>query len=154
MEMPTPEAAHERFRPFVGRWSGSEKLYPSSFLPEGATAQGHFDVRLACDGFFLVSDYREEREGRVEYRGHGVYGYDPKTARYSMYWFDSMGGMYAAPVPGRAEGSSLVYEADTPRGRARFVHEVTDDGVYHFRLEVAKDGAAFSPVIEGAYTRQ
>ncbi len=48
-------------------------------------------MRREVDGFFLVQDYVEEKDGRIVYRGHGVFGFDPDAKAYTWYWVDSMG---------------------------------------------------------------
>ena len=48
----------------AGSWSGPEKLYPSPWGP-GGQATGRMNARLSVDGFFLLQDYEEEKDGSV-----------------------------------------------------------------------------------------
>ena len=91
MEMPKPTPQHQRLRGLVGSWKGDEKMHPSPWDPKGGTAKGFFESRLDLDGMFVISEYRQERDGKVTYRGYGVFGWDSKQNAYTMYWFDSMG---------------------------------------------------------------
>jgi len=97
MEKPTPTPEHESLAAFAGKWQGEETLFPSPFSPQERTGIGHCHLRMELGGFFLVSDYEETIDGHVFYRGHGVYGYDPKEERFTMHWFDSMGGRTRSP---------------------------------------------------------
>jgi Protein of unknown function (DUF1579) len=154
MEMPRPGPEHERLQAFAGTWKGKETLFPSPWDPAGGEGDALVTARMACDGFFLVTDYEERRGGRVTYRGHGVYGWDPKHARYTMFWFDSMGdGGYSEPVAGTWNGDALVFQHQTPRGHARYTYDrVTPDG-YRFRLDSSPDGETWTPFVEGVYRR-
>src|SRR5262245_6855995 len=88
MEMPKPTPHHEKLKVLVGTWSGDETMKPSPWDAKGGSAKAVSETRLDLDGFFLISDYRQERDGRVTYRGHGVFGLDAKTNEYTMNWFD------------------------------------------------------------------
>ncbi len=67
MEMPKPTEAHRRLHAFLGEWEGEEKLSPSPWGP-GGTAHGRSICRLDLDGFFVIQDYVEEKDGRTSYR--------------------------------------------------------------------------------------
>ena len=49
--MPKPSHHHEKMHKLVGRWRGTETMFPSQWDPEGGTANGLNDSRLALDGF-------------------------------------------------------------------------------------------------------
>jgi len=68
--MPKPGAEHKKLSWLAGRWDGEERLSPSPWDPEGGTETGHSDWRPALDGFYVIGDYRQEREGAVNLRGH------------------------------------------------------------------------------------
>src|SRR5262245_58446522 len=116
MEMPKPSAAHQRLHVLVGEWSGEETLSPSPWGP-GGTATGRSTCRLDLDGFFVVQDYVEEKDGQVSYRGHGVFGYDAQSGEYAWYWVDSMGFVPAAPSRGSWEGDTLTFTSSSPHGQ-------------------------------------
>lgn len=78
MDMPGPGPDHGRLARFVGAWSGEERLSPSPWGP-GGRASGRFEFRVGVDGMALLQDYEEEKDGRVAFRGHGVFIVDPLT---------------------------------------------------------------------------
>src|SRR5262245_25918319 len=89
MGMPQPTDEHKKLHALVGDWEGEEKLSPSPWGP-GGVAFGRYTHRLGCDGFFVLQDYVEEKDGRTVFRGHGVYGWDAAEKSYIWYWVDSM----------------------------------------------------------------
>ncbi len=91
MEMPKPTEAHRRLERLVGAWTGQERLHPSPWDPSGGPAVGHVENRAALDGFAVIHDYEQERNGTVTYRGHGIYTWDSTRRQYMMHWWDSMG---------------------------------------------------------------
>jgi len=85
MEMPQPTAAHHRLEKLVGRWSGEERIHPSPFDPAGGIAVARAENRLALDGFAVVQDYEQERNGKISFRGHGVLRWEAHQQCYEMY---------------------------------------------------------------------
>jgi putative addiction module component (TIGR02574 family) len=83
MEIPKAGSQHERLRALVGSWKGDEKMYPSPWDSQGGTAKGFTEARFDLDGMFVIADYRQERNGKVTYRGHGVFGWDAKQSAYT-----------------------------------------------------------------------
>ena len=155
MEMPHPQVEHLKLRALEGTWTGEETLHPSPWVQETRKAEGRFTSRLDVDGFYLITDYAEEREGKVVYRGHGVFGWDGKQRRYTMHWFDSMGGdAYSLPALGTWEGDTLAFEQKTPWGHSRYVYSFEGDGRYAFRIETSRDGQTWSRMMEGSYARR
>ena len=62
--MPQPNENHRKLRALAGDWTGTETLSPSPWGP-GGSATGKMSYRLDLDGFFLVGDYVEEKDGQV-----------------------------------------------------------------------------------------
>jgi hypothetical protein len=152
--MPQITAAHKKLEALAGSWVGEETLYPSPWLPEGGTANAKVESRLDLDGFFLLTNYEEAREGRVTYRGHGVYGWDEGRQEYSMFWFDSMGGPGpSAPAWGTWNGDTLEFRHATPHGPTRYVYVFDRPNSYRFRIENSQDGTNWKPFMEARYTR-
>ena len=151
METKDPSQAHRRLEVFEGTWMGEETLHPSPWDPVGGAATGRLESRMGLDGFFLITDYVEERGGRVRYRGHGVYGWDPREQLYTMHWYDSMGSKVSAK--GSWEGEVLTYSQRSETGHARYVYTPQDSGRYHFRIEVSQDGHAWASVMEATYRK-
>jgi hypothetical protein len=85
MEMPKPTEVHHKLAKFAGRWTGKEKLSPSPWDPKGGAAVGHCNNRLAADGFVLLHEYVQERNGTASFHGHGVFSYDSAGKCYMLH---------------------------------------------------------------------
>lgn len=140
MEMPKPKDEHRKLQALAGTWKGEETMYPSPWDQKGGNATSKVVSRMDIDGFFLITDYVQERNGQVSYRGHGVYGYSPKENRYTMHWFDSMGDCSSSPAYGTWTGNRLVFEQKTPMGMSRYSYELEGEGRYRFSIENSQDG--------------
>jgi hypothetical protein len=153
-EMPKPSSEHQRLvAAMTGSWTSEETIHPSPWGP-GGKRQGRAESRAAIDGFFVVTDYEQMNEGKVQYRGHGVYGYDAAKKRWSMHWFDSMGGQPAHLVWGTWEGTTLTFEMFGPQGWNRYVYDFRKDGSYVFSIRNSQDGKAWTTFMEGRFTRK
>lgn len=150
--MPEPTLHHKKLEALVGTWAGEEVLHPSPWSPEMRHATGRFSMRMAVDGLFLVSDYEEARNGLVVFRGHGVYGWDTKRERYTMHWFDSMGGSPNETL-GVWQGNELAFTNSGEMGHGRYVYTVIDADHIDFRIDTSKDGASWSCLMEGHFAR-
>ncbi len=108
METPKPDEHHERLKAFAGKWQGDERMPPSPNVPQGLTATSRIQSQMALDGFFLFMDQEQERDGEVQYRAHGVFGWDSVQNLYTMHWFYSQG--WALPALGTWEGDTLCFD--------------------------------------------
>ncbi len=154
MDMPKPTEDHRRLHVLAGEWIGDEKLSPSPWGPGGA-AIGRSNCRVDLDGFWVVQDYVEEKDGRTTYRGHGVFGFDVQTKEYCWYWIDSMGFVPAGPSRGKWEGDTLTLISQSPRGQGRYTYRFENERTYHFRIENSFDGGkTFQTFMEGTYRKQ
>jgi len=151
MEMPKPAAAHRKLERVVGLWTGEEKLFPSPWDPKGGTAISRVENRLALDGFAVVQDYEQERNGKVNFRGHGVLRWEAQQQCYEMYWFDSM-GMAPNIFRGSFEDNVLTMTNKQAQGYTRAVWDFRQDGQYQYRMELSQDGNQWQLFIEGHYT--
>jgi hypothetical protein len=145
MEMPKPSEQHRKLAALAGAWSGVEKLYPSPW-DQGGDATSRAEGRVAADGFWVETDYEQSRDGKVNYRAHGVFGWDPKAERYLMYWFDSMGSV-PSPALGTWEGDTLTFEL----GASRYVYKFGAPGRYDFAIHTAQ-GGDWKPMMESVFT--
>ena len=91
MNMPKPGEPHRKLARLVGIWTGEDRMHPSPWCAEGATAGARLTCSLALGGFAVVSDYEQQRDGRVTFSGHGIHRWDAHHQRYMLHWFDSMG---------------------------------------------------------------
>ena len=153
MEMPKPTEAHRKLEKLVGSWSGEEKISPSPWDPQGGTAVGRVQNRLALDGFIVVQDYEQERGGAVNFRGHGVFSWDSMQQCYVLHWFDSM-GMPPNEFCGNFDDNVLTLSSSGPQGHSRAVFDFREEGSYTFRMDVSQDGSEWYTFMEGKYARQ
>jgi hypothetical protein len=152
MEMPKPTPAHDRLKKFIGTWKGTEQLSPSPWDPQGGTAAAVAENRAALDGFAVIQDYTQVREGKPTFRGHGVITFDPNENCYSMHWFDSM-GMPPSVYKGNFEGEVLHLSALFPGGKSRCAWDLGKEKEYRFTLEVSGDGNSWQKMIDGTYAK-
>lgn len=153
METPSPTTAHDRLRIFLGRWKGAETLSPAPWDPEGGTAVGTAENRLVLDGFAVVQEYEQSREGKPGFRGHGVLAFDSAAGDYVMHWFSSMG---TPPMVyrGKFEGEVLRLGSAFAGGISRCSWDFGAAGRYRFSLEFSPDGKTWHPMMEGTYVRE
>ena len=154
MEMPKPTAEHRQLHRLAGEFAGEETMLPSPWGP-GGKATGRYSCRVDIDGMFLLQDYVQEKEGRVSYRGHGVFGYDPQRACVTWYWVDSFGMPPAAPSRGNWDGDTIRFEHE-PQGdqRGRYTYAFQGDDRFTFTIENSHDGGkTWSTFMEAHYER-
>jgi hypothetical protein len=152
MEMPKVAEAHKKLDAFAGNWTGKEKLSPSPWDPKGGVAIGRCKNRLVADGFAVVQDYEQERDGKVGFRGHGVFSFSARENCYLLHWWDSM-GMGGSVFKGNFEGGKLQLTCPLPQGQSRGTWEIVNGTHYHFLMEVSPDGQKWMTMIDGDYTR-
>jgi len=153
MAMPVITDGHRRLDRLVGTWKGDEQLYPSPFDPQGGNALGRVQNRRALDGFAVVQDYEQERDGKINFRGHGVFRFDGEDGSYTLHWFDSL-GLGPSEFRGRFEGDVLTLTNAGPQGITRAVFELHGSRSYTYRMQVSPDGTNWFPFMDGDYTRE
>ncbi|MBI4880040.1 MAG: DUF1579 family protein [Planctomycetes bacterium] len=152
METAPPSAPQARLGLLAGVFSGEEILHPAPALPQGGRATGRFRSRM-FEGSFLITDYEQECDGRVVFRGHGVYGFDAAERCYTMHWFDSLGGDPGGPVKGRWAGNHLVFQRECALGQQRYAYTIEGGDAFRFVMSFSPDGANWRPLLEGRYLR-
>lgn len=150
MEMPKLTAAHRQLERLIGRWAGEEKIHPSPFDAQGGKAIACLENRLALDGFAVVQDYEQEKNGAVVFRGHGVFRWEAMQQCYEMHWFDSM-GLAPTVFRGNFTGEVLKLTSQSPQGYSRATFDFGTKGHYEFLMEVSPDGQQWFPFMEGRY---
>jgi len=151
MEMPRPTDQHRRLETLAGHWTGQETMFPSPWDPKGGTATGRNDMRIALDGFALITDYEQERDGITTFRGHGVMTWDGKNDRYVLYWLDSMGSPLEV-FTGNFEGDVLTVGHGGPM-HARLIYDLTRPGILRSSMEMSQDGEAWGKFFTCDYVR-
>jgi hypothetical protein len=153
MEMPTPSNGHRRLKKIAGQWEGEEKMYPSPWDPKGGSAIGRIKSRIALNGFALINDYEQERDGRISFSGHGVFTYDPKADAYTLVWVDCMG---APPeiFKGQFEGDVLKLAHGGPGMHVRLTYDVGESDVLSTSMEMSQDGNAWNRFFDARLKRR
>ena len=152
MEMPKPSPGHARLEQLAGQWQGTEQMHPSPWDPEGGVAVGRSKSRLALNGFALISDYEQERDGVVTFSGHGVYTFDPEAEVYTLHWFDGLGSP-AEVFTGRFDGDVLTLAHGGPGMHVRMTSDLTAPGTMVSKMEMSPDGVAWKTLFDGRYER-
>lgn len=153
MDMPKPTPEHEKLHVFAGDWDADEVMHPGPMGP-GGRRTGRMSARVDIDGLFVLSDYVQEHEGKVVYRGHGVYGFDAQKGEHTWYWVDSM-GFPSVPSRGKWEGDTLVFRSSGPGHEGRYTYRWTGRDEHHFSIESSFDGGAtWAVFMEGTYRRR
>lgn len=153
MDMPKPSEHHKKYQALVGTWTGDETLHPMPWEPQMVKVTSKSVNRMDLDGFFLFIDHEQTRNGKIAYRGHGVYGFDPRQEKYTMHWFDVMGGDPGAPAMGTWDGDTLRFQHSHHRGHSRYVYNFERDGLYTLKIELSQDAANWTPFLTGTYKR-
>lgn len=152
--LPQPGDEHKRLHRMAGSWVSQDTLHPSPWDPVGGPANGRSEARVALDGFCVVTDYEQERDGKVSYRGHGVYGFDAGQGRPYMQWFDNMTPSAAQPVWGTWDGDVLTFQMQGPRGHHRYVYKFKNADEYAFELGMSPDGKTWQTFMDGRFRRK
>jgi len=153
MEMPKLTEHHQKLKALVGTWNGEEVMPPSPWNPEASKRTSRTDARLDLGNFFLIMEYVQKSGAQETYRGHGVYGWDPRKQLYTMHWFDVMGGDPGAPALGTWEGNRLSFQNQHHMGHSRYIYEFNGPNAYTFQLDSSQDGKNWMRFVEGKYQR-
>ena len=149
---PMPLAEHRKLAVFAGEWAGEEMVNPSRWT-EGGAATSRVVARIDLNGFYLIQDARQSREGKEIFATHAVFTYDREDRLYKLFWHDSLGYFAPSPASGSWSGNSLVLVRGSLRGNARHVYEVIDDNSYTMKIQYSPDAEGWSDVLTGIYRR-
>lgn len=140
---------------FCGTWLGDLRSFPSPWDPAGGVARGRTQARSAVGGALVTTDYAEERDGQITFRGHGVYGWDGAANCYRMYWFDSVQPTPTLlPASGFWVDDELVFEVATDIAEHRYSYRFVEPGYYIFTISLRRAGQDWRVYAEGHYARQ
>ena len=153
MSMPSPSAGHHLLERLAGDWEGVETMHPSQWDPKGGVARARNHSRLALGGFAIISDYEQERDGVVNFTGHGVYTYAPESDRYTLHWFDSMGSPPEVFV-GSFSGDVLTLAHGGPGMHVRMTTDLSAGDSMKSKMEMSPDGNEWTVLFDGTYRRR
>ena len=149
---PTALEEHRRLAVFAGEWAGEEMVYPSRWTA-GGPATSHVVARMDLNGFYLIQDTRQVRDGQETFATHGVFTYDRDDRTYKLFWHDSLGYYSPAPASGGWSGKSLILVRGSLRGNARHVYEIVDNDNYTMKIQFSPDAEGWADVLTGVYRR-
>ena len=152
MEMPKLSEGHHKLEKVAGNWEGGETMYPSPCDPEGGSAVGRITSRVALNGFALINDYEQERDGKITFTGHGVFTYQPKEDSYTLVWVDCMG---APPeiFKGKFEGDILKLAHGGPGMHVRLTYDVSEPDYLKTSMEMSQDGNTWNRFFDARLAR-
>ena len=149
---PVPTEEHKRLHAFAGEWNGEETVYPSRWVA-GGSATSHVAARIDLNGFYLIQDTRQTRDGKESFATHGVFTFDREDRLYKLFWYDSLGYYPPSPASGAWGGKVLTLVRGSLRGNARHLYEIIDDNTYSVKIQFSPDAEGWADVLTGVYRR-
>lgn len=147
---PLPE--HARLAAFAGEWDGEEVVFPSRWTA-GGPATSRTVARMDLNGFYLIQDSVQMRDGKQVFATHGIFTYDRDDRTYKLLWYDSLGYTPPSPASGGWVGKTLTLVRGSLRGNARHVYEIIDDNSYSLKIQFSPDAEGWADVLTGVYRR-
>jgi hypothetical protein len=149
---PSPLPEHKKLGVFAGEWAGEEVVYPSRWNA-GGPATSHVVARIDLNGFYLIQDMRQMRDGKEIFATHALFTYDRDDRLYKLFWHDSLGYYPPSPASGSWVGKTLTLVRGSLRGNARHLYEVVDDDSYTMKIQFSPDAEGWADVLTGVYRR-
>lgn len=147
---PLPE--HARLAAFAGEWNGEEVVFPSRWTA-GGPATSRTIARMDLNGFYLIQDSVQIRDGEQAFATHGIFTFDRDDRTYKLFWYDSLGYTPPSPASGGWVGKTLTLVRGSLRGNARHVYEIIDDNSYSLKIQFSPDAEGWADVLTGVYRR-
>ncbi|MBK3661855.1 DUF1579 family protein [Bradyrhizobium diazoefficiens] len=148
----SPLAEHTRLAAFAGEWNGEEMVFPSRWTA-GGPATSHTVARMDLNGFYLIQDSVQTRDGKPIFATHGLFTYDREDRTYKLFWYDSLGYTPPSPASGGWVGKTLTLVRGSLRGNARHVYGIIDDNSYSLKIQFSPDAEGWADVLTGVYRR-
>jgi Protein of unknown function (DUF1579) len=152
LSAPTPLEEHRKLGVFAGEWSGEETVYPSRWNT-GGPATSRVTAKMALNGFYLIQDTVQMRDGKETFATHGLFTYDREDRTYKLFWHDSLGYYPPSPASGGWTGKVLTLVRGSLRGNARHVYEIVDDNTYNMKIQFSPDAEGWADVLTGVFRR-
>ncbi len=149
---PVPTEEHRRLAALAGEWTGEETVYPSRWIA-GGPATARVVARIDLNGFYLIQDTRQFRDGKESFATHGVFTYDRDDRLYKLFWHDSLGYFAPSPASGGWKDKTLTLVRGSLRGNARHVYEIVDADTYTMKIQFSPDSEGWADVLTGTYRR-
>ncbi len=151
MEMPTPSAGHRKLEKIAGLWEGEEKMYPSPWDPKGGTATGRIKSRVAVDGFALINDYEQERDGEINLAATACsLIIRRKTLHLSL---GRLHGCAAGDFQGKLRRRILHLAHGGPGMHVRLTYDLSEPGYLCTSMEMSQDGNTWNRFFDARLKR-
>ncbi|WP_128928949.1 DUF1579 family protein [Bradyrhizobium guangxiense] len=147
---PLPE--HARLAAFAGEWDGEEMVFPSRWTA-GGPATSRTVARMDLNGFYLIQDSVQMRDGKQVFATHGIFTFDRDDRTYKLFWYDSLGYTPPSPASGGWVGQTLTLVRGSLRGNARHVYEIINEDSYSLKIQFSPDAEGWADVLTGVYRR-
>ena len=148
--LPKPGPEYDVFKHDVGTWDVEVKT------SQGPATKGKETNRM-LGGFWMLTDFEGKLMG-LDFKGHGVYGYDAEKKQYVGTWMDSLSATKMDMV-GKYDKThhTMTYEgiAPGPDGKPTknvFVTKYNDDGTRVMTMHM-QAGDTMVKVFEMSYTK-
>jgi hypothetical protein len=148
----SPLAEHARLAAFAGEWNGEEVVFPSRWM-EGGSATSRTVARMDLNGFYLIQDSVQMRDGKQAFATHGIFTFDRDDRTYKLFWYDSLGYTPPSPASGGWVGKTLTLVRGSLRGNARHVYEIINEDSYSLKIQFSPDAEGWADVLTGVYRR-
>jgi hypothetical protein len=152
LSAPTPLEEHRKLAALAGEWNGEETVYPSRWVA-GGQATSRVVARIDLNGFYLIQDTRQARDGKESFATHAIFTYDREDRLYKLFWHDSLGYFAPSPASGGWKEKTLTLVRGSLRGNARHVYEVVDADTYSLKIQFSPDSEGWDNVLSGIYRR-
>ena len=87
-QRPEPAPELKRLEPLVGEWESIDEHSPSDWASKGDKGKTRNKFYRALDNYcYLVDVSGDAPFGK--FKGHGIWFYDSKEAKYKIQWYDS-----------------------------------------------------------------
>jgi hypothetical protein len=149
---PKPLEEHRRLAAFAGEWTGEETVFPSRWVA-GGQALSRVSARMDLDGFYLIQDTMQTRDGKESFATHGVFTFDREDKLYKLFWHDSLGYFAQSPASGAWKDKTLTLIRGSLRGNARHVYDIVDADTYTMKIQFSPDAEGWADVLTGTYRR-
>ena len=149
---PKPLEEHRRLAAFAGEWTGEETVFPSRWVA-GGQAVSRVSARIDLDGFYLIQDTMQTRDGKESFATHGVFTFDREDKLYKLFWHDSLGYFAQSPASGAWKDKTLTLIRGSLRGNARHVYDIVDADTYTMKIQFSPDAEGWADVLTGTYRR-
>ena len=98
-DLSTPGEHHKHLEHFVGTWDTVVRIWMGEPGAPPSESKGTAEIRWILDGRFLLEEFRCEmvmpdatgKPKNLQFKGHGLTGYDNYKNRYVGSWADNMG---------------------------------------------------------------